>query len=300
MKHESLVPVLGGLIIALGAAVCAAATPPVVLSGVPDYGWNYGCGPTAAGMVIAYWDRKGFGQLVDYRDAHGKHAQAPLDDALVAERPAFPARQGWNQGHGDLQIDRLIASEGHGRDYWDYGNPACSIFSLGVDPLLDRHADDSLADYLRTSRGPFTANGSTWPFDVAGGLRRFSEARGYTQANGFTVRTGCRWFPSFEEVGKEIGDGRPILLLLDLRGYWVDTNWHYVTVYGCEDAAAQGQWIAVRDTWKNDNSYAEFHIENRVADGIRWWKWNADLMGARAAVRAMFTYSLERRDATGD
>ncbi|OGF66573.1 MAG: hypothetical protein A2Y62_01015 [Candidatus Fischerbacteria bacterium RBG_13_37_8] len=36
----------------------------VVISGIPIYLWHRGCGPTAVGMVIGYWDGKGFDQLV--------------------------------------------------------------------------------------------------------------------------------------------------------------------------------------------------------------------------------------------
>jgi hypothetical protein len=36
---------------------------PVTLSDVPAYNWYHGCGPTAAGSVIGYWDLHGYGNL---------------------------------------------------------------------------------------------------------------------------------------------------------------------------------------------------------------------------------------------
>jgi hypothetical protein len=35
------------------------------IPGVPDYDWHYGCAPTAAGNVLAYWDQRGYPRLVD-------------------------------------------------------------------------------------------------------------------------------------------------------------------------------------------------------------------------------------------
>jgi len=36
------------------------------ISGVPYYDWSYGCSPTAAAMVLGYWDSHGYDNLVDY------------------------------------------------------------------------------------------------------------------------------------------------------------------------------------------------------------------------------------------
>jgi hypothetical protein len=35
------------------------------ISGVPDYDWHFGCSPSAATNVLAYWDRGGYSRLVD-------------------------------------------------------------------------------------------------------------------------------------------------------------------------------------------------------------------------------------------
>ena len=36
----------------------------VVISGVPPYFWRHGCGPTAVGMVIGYYDGQGYDDLI--------------------------------------------------------------------------------------------------------------------------------------------------------------------------------------------------------------------------------------------
>src|SRR5690606_6736880 len=38
----------------------AAGGAGIVIPGVPAYTWYRGCGPTAAGMVIGYWDGRGY------------------------------------------------------------------------------------------------------------------------------------------------------------------------------------------------------------------------------------------------
>ena len=35
-----------------------------VIGAVPPYLWRHGCGPTAAGMVMGYWDGQGFPDLI--------------------------------------------------------------------------------------------------------------------------------------------------------------------------------------------------------------------------------------------
>ncbi len=37
----------------------------LLLSGVPSYHWIYGCSPTAAGMLLGYYDSHGYPNLVE-------------------------------------------------------------------------------------------------------------------------------------------------------------------------------------------------------------------------------------------
>lgn len=48
----------------LAAASGAALASSVVLSGVPEYTWYYGCSPTSGGMLMGYWAGKGYTQLL--------------------------------------------------------------------------------------------------------------------------------------------------------------------------------------------------------------------------------------------
>jgi hypothetical protein len=301
-RRSALILTIAALITS-GAAHAQATRPaspsPVVLPGMPNYCWNYGCGPTAAGMLVGYWQRKdpALYPLIDYRDAQHHPAPVPLDDKLFRGRPAstFFGPFAWDAKHGDAQIDRFIASEGHSRDYWDFLHPAESLLSLGFDPMADRHSDDCLADFLGTSRGATAINGSTLPWDMAPGLEKYCQWRGFTPANGCTIRAATTYLPTFDQLVTEITAGNPVILLVDLKGYWLDLNWHFVTAYGYQNQGPQGQWVAVRDTWKNDRAYASLPLDTKLTDGIRWWKWNTELLSAKTAIRATTTFHLERQ-----
>ncbi len=40
------------------------------IEGVPAYLWSYGCSPTASAMILGYWDKRGYGRLIDYYFNH--------------------------------------------------------------------------------------------------------------------------------------------------------------------------------------------------------------------------------------
>jgi len=49
----------------LGLSSSIAKADPYVLDDVPAYNWYHGCGPTAAGSIIGYWDLLGYPNLFD-------------------------------------------------------------------------------------------------------------------------------------------------------------------------------------------------------------------------------------------
>ena len=62
----------------------------VVIPDVPSYLWYNGCGPTAAGMIVGYWDAHGYDNLIPGSNDWAANTQAIKD---------------------------MIASPGHIRDY---------------------------------------------------------------------------------------------------------------------------------------------------------------------------------------
>lgn len=120
-----------------------------VLNNVPDYDWWYGCSPTSAGMMMAYYDINGYdGLLYDNLIPGGK-----------AESSTFPSMP----GQWDYLAQAAIASPGHVRDFYFSGDNR-----YGDDVGGTRHDFDSLADFMGTSQDSAgNANGWTtfWFYD---------------------------------------------------------------------------------------------------------------------------------------
>jgi hypothetical protein len=76
------------------AGLSAEPAVTVTIPGVPAYDWHHGCGPTAAGMVVGYWDGQGY-------------------DALV---PGDASTQ-------TAAVEKMMASEGPASNYTDYCEP---------------------------------------------------------------------------------------------------------------------------------------------------------------------------------
>ena len=84
-----------------------------VINDVPSYEWYHGCGPTAAGMIIGYWDAHGYDNLITAGD--GTNSWATNQQA----------------------VKDMIASAGH---IYDYVPTPDRTPTVG-DPY---HADDSV------------------------------------------------------------------------------------------------------------------------------------------------------------
>ena len=101
---------------------------PKVIDGVPAYKWQHGCAPTAAGMIIGYWDSMGYSDLVD------------------------------------KSVNEMIASSGNYEDYClPLDNPSDIKPDKSEKPEGDEHDDDSLADFMDTSQSVrHLFYGATW------------------------------------------------------------------------------------------------------------------------------------------
>ncbi|MFH1259963.1 MAG: T9SS type A sorting domain-containing protein [Elusimicrobiota bacterium] len=91
----------------------------------PPYEWRHGCGPTAAGMVIAYWDAQGFVDLIP--------------------------------GDGSTQTDNANNMMANSEHYIDYALPLDDDTELFPTVLADEselggaHISNCLADFIHTS-----------------------------------------------------------------------------------------------------------------------------------------------------
>jgi hypothetical protein len=216
----------------------------VVIPDVPAYLWHHGCGPTALGMVIGYWDARGF-------------------DALVP-------------GNAQTQtsaVNQVIASEGPASNYSDYCLPLDYYPNLlpdkSEDPVGDEHPDACLADYLHTSQsryGMYYGVGSI--NDMVPGVKAYVNALG----SGYTMTVGgANVKPNPDQAWNilrgEMDVGRPMVLLVDTEGN--DEPDHFVTAIGY-DVVNGIRRYACYHTWDTSIHWYDFAP---IAKGRPWGVW---------------------------
>lgn len=147
-----------------------------VMPDVPSYVWYHGCGPTALGMIVGYYDAHGFDNLI-------------------------PGSNAWNTNQ--QAIKDMIASPGYVRDY----APTPDRVATPDDPY---HTDDSLADFGLTGRDPLD-DGWGDVRNQAAAITKYFAYRGYTDS---TAR--LRAYPTlWSDLTTEIDAGRPVELAVD-------------------------------------------------------------------------------------
>jgi hypothetical protein len=202
-----------------------ALIPGKVISGVPEYLWHHGCGPTAAGMAIGYYDELG-------------HKLVPGDPGTqtAAVNDAIASAEHYNDyalpldTHGDIQPDR---SE------WPQG---------------DEHQDNCVADYMRTSQSVL---------DMPYGWSRFSDVddafRGYVSQVSPWVSMSVQnlmWGDlTWDNFRAEIDADRPVVLLVDTTADGASD--HFVTAIGYGDDDGTPMY-ACFDTWSFGTGWYEF------------------------------------------
>ncbi len=127
-----------GLLIFLATPAFSA---PVVIQDVPAYNWYHGCGPTAAGSVLGYWDVHGYSNLFD--------------------------ASGWDV-FNTSNVQNQISSPEHNAKY----DPTPDVASLPIPPMT------SIADYFRTSVDQ--GYGWSLLSDAPAAFTGYSKHQGYT------------------------------------------------------------------------------------------------------------------------
>ena len=197
-----------------------------IIPGVPAYLWHHGCGPTAVGMVVGYWDAHGFPDLVP--------GDASTPTAAVM---AMIANDSGNPTCG-----------GSGDHYQDY---ACPRDDGSPTAIPDRsstggaHASNCVADFMRTSwSSAGNCYGWSWGTDVLPAFVNYVRhvAPQYTPFATNSTFAGFSW----DMYKAEIDAGRPVVLLVDTDGNG-GTD-HFVTAIGYYEDTGQPQF-AIYDTW---------------------------------------------------
>lgn len=215
----------------------------------PNYEWWYGCSPTAAGMIMGYYDRNGFADLVI---------------GGAAELSTFPSNEGW----WNYIAQNMIASVGHVSDFYSAG-----FGGSGDDPAIPWHSFNCLADFMGTSQDNLSSqfggnsNGATSFFyynnnspltegDLAGlgfdfynmsgmyGIGEYLEYSGYdaeTLYNQYIYgHNGILEGFTLEQYQNEIDAGRPVM---------IHVEGHSMLGYGYVEGT---NTINVYDTWLPD------------------------------------------------
>jgi len=197
----------------------------VTIPGVPAYLWRHGCGPTAVGMVIGYYDCSGYDDLI----------------------PGFSFTQ-------TTEVDNAIASEGSPTEpahYEDYSEPEDDagtgiLPDMSEPPAGDEHDDDCIADFMRTS---WSAVNNYYGWSYGADIDdAFMDYIAHVNPSYNPVATKHDMLAgefSWDDLVAEIDAERPMVFLVDTVGDGATD--HFVTVVGYSDDTIQE--YACLDTW---------------------------------------------------
>lgn len=229
----------------------AASEMAVSIPDVPAYIWHHGCGPTAAGMVIGYWDSHGFEVLVP-GDAYAQ----------------------------TTAVNEMMATEGPASNYTDYCEPL-DYYWRDPEPLLDKsedppgdeHADDCVADYMKTSQSRYhNYYGWGWFGAVGPAMKNYVDSLGqsdyYVTVSKFYTRRDP--YLDWDNFRAEIDAGRPMVLLVDTDGDG-GTD-HFVTAVGYDVVGDVPQYACL-NTWDGEIHWFEFAP---IASGQPWGIYGAE------------------------
>ena len=198
-----------------------------VIGGVPAYAWRHGCGPTAAGMVIGYWDGHGYGALI----------------------PGDASTQTTTVNHAIASGD---SSTDTGTHYADYSWPVDASPTLQPDKssLGGAHSPHHcLGDSMRTSwSSASNYYGWSWFSDVDDALRGYVD---YANATYGALYTRNSWSEAWgvftwTKFVAEINANRPLVFLVDSDAD--GSTDHFVTAIGYRDTSGYQEYACL-DTW---------------------------------------------------
>lgn len=205
-----------------------------VIPGVPAYNWRHGCGPTALGMVMGYYDEHGFPDLI----AGSSASQTAIVQQMIAS----------DQNYNDYCLPL---------DYYPNMSPDLSELPSG-----DEHADNCLADFMKTSRSADqNYYGWSWSSDIE---PAFSLYLAYNGNYGGSVAQYSYSSYSFSLLQAEMDANHPMMALVDTDadGY---TD-HFITIIGYKQESGI-DYYGCFNTWDGD---VHWYAYNEISSGVSW------------------------------
>lgn len=219
---------------------------------VPAYSWRHGCGPTALGMVVGYYDSLGYRDLI----VGSGFSQTEEVNQMIASG-------------GNNSNPNLPGSEEH---YEDYAAPQDSYPNMLNDAYITAgripHSDNSLADFMDTSkstRGNYY--GWSWSNDVGPAFVDYTAQRNSTYQASYLSYYASNGSLTWNVLTSEIDSGRPMVFLVDSDGNG-GTD-HFVTVIGYRTSPTL-QYGSL-DTWSTTS--VRWQDFDYIASGTDWGIW---------------------------
>ena len=227
--------------------ILSASTLPV-----PAYYWRHGCGPTAVGMVVGYYDTLGYDSLI----------------------PGSAATQTY-------EVNQAIASGGNStspnppgseRHYEDYARPQDGYPIMLDDDYITSgrtpHSDNCIADYMGTSKSTrYNYYGWSWSSDVGPAFVAYVNQQNSAFQPSYQEYHTQDGTLTWSVLTREIGGGRPMVFLVDSTGDGATD--HFVPVIGYRTSPSLQ--YACWDTWSTTNVRWENFAT--IAPGVPWGIW---------------------------
>jgi hypothetical protein len=302
------------------AAPLAFAAEDVMITGVPDFAWHAGCFGTAAGNMMAYWDRNGFPNFYTGPTGGGV---APLNSWGAN----FGIRSLWASQAG---LDgRPLNQAGHIDDYWtSTGVSLDAIYeSTAPDPWVvehrPEHSPDCLSDFMGSSQnkwadfdGECSGNINAFSFnywdksgglrvnfspplaggepvrDVQSGLRAWTHWRGYdadvcSQLVDFNPEVPPGKGFTFQDLKNEILRGNPVMLILQ------DPGEFHRELPGMPRANPNIHAMLAFHYLVTDDGYELVQFRTSWSNGdaaISWSPWAPQIWASEMALRGVILY----------
>tara|TARA_B100000902_G_C27320903_1_gene924384 strand:+ start:1923 stop:2855 length:933 start_codon:yes stop_codon:yes gene_type:complete len=203
----------------------------VIINNVPSYTWHRGCGPTALGMIIGYYDLHGFDELFP-------------DSTLIQTN----------------DINMLIASDEH---YYNYSLPLDYYPNLlqDISEIGTPHINNSIADFMNTSMSSCGNYwGWSWSSDIGTAFESYVNYRSinYITSIDYEYYSNNSW----NEYKIEIDNNRPVIILVDTDGD--NSTDHFVVGIGYNEFS---QEFGCYDTWDQN---IHWYSWQEMDQGINW------------------------------